>query len=161
MRICIGLSVMMMVGMALVPHTLVFGYTDEIELKTEEVWLAVKEVFKPYGFFKLDEEKRELRTQWIEDTVVRSRSLLPFGGFKEVRRTVNRRYQLSVKLKEIAGVVQVKINGKFQEQSREGRPQWTWRTVKPQSEDYDIERQYFFKILNHLQSRHPLDSSQS
>lgn len=130
-----------------------FAYTDEIDLKLEEVWPAAKEAFQFAGLHRVNEKKFSFETNWIEDTVERTRKLLPLKGLGEIKKTVKRRYQFKVKLKDIASVTQVKIQTKFQEQPADIRPQSLWRTVKPEYQDMQVEKRYFLKIIEQLEAR--------
>jgi len=129
------------------------AYTDEIELRLEEVWPEMKVFAERHGIHKIREDKHEFETNWMEDTVERTRKLLPVKNLGDIKKTVLRRYKFSVRLREIAGITKVEIRGKFQEQPRADRHVMNWKKVKPSTEDYYLEREFFFDFLEHLQTQ--------
>ncbi|HXV28610.1 MAG TPA: hypothetical protein VD913_06575 [bacterium] len=128
------------------------AYTDEIEAGVDEVWKAAQDVLKPYGIRKMLPEDKRLETKWIEDRVVRETRLLPIGPNKKLKHTNDRRYRIRVQLDEKPSGVEVKVKGRFQIKPTEDLPQLRWRAVvKPELADYDVERQFFFKILKRIE----------
>ena len=125
-----------------------YAYVDQVNVKAEEVWAAAQEVLKTYGFKKVDAQARRLETKWITDRVVRSRGLLK----KYASKTYERRYQIIVTVQQRDYDSEVSVRGVFQERPLENKQQlYLWKKYKPESADYDIERQTFMSILNRLE----------
>ena len=125
------------------------AYTDKMAVETPEVWKAVQAVAAPYGVRKADSKKYEIETRWIQDLVVRSRGLWKKLGTGE---NMQRRYRVKIRLKEEPYATEVGIHGVFQERSYGSGPAIPWRNIKPESEDYAVERDFFFKILKQLET---------
>jgi len=130
------------------------AYTDEIEANFDEVWKAGEQILQPYGIRNSKVDKKEMESKWIEDLVVRSRRLLPVGFKGKIHQTYQRRYRVRIQIKE--GVphqtVQLTVKGFFQIKPSDALPQRPWESVgKPQMVDYEIERNFFFKILHQIE----------
>ena len=129
------------------------AYTDEIQVSSDEVWKAAEEVFKPIGIHKFNPKKRIIESDWIQDHVKRSSRLFPVGPQTTVKRTYDRRYRVHVQINEDSPLqAQVVVKGRFQLSSPEPYAMPRWHSViKPTIEDYDIERDFFFKILRKIE----------
>jgi hypothetical protein len=128
------------------------AYTDAILASPDEIWKAAEEVLEPYGIHKSDAQKYFLETRWIEDRVPRKRNLLPVIQLSaRVKQTFERRYRIKVQISEVGNETQITIKGKFQDRPLAIHPQNRWRPAKPQFEDFDAERQIFYKILRQLE----------
>lgn len=126
-----------------------FAYSDEISAPLEEVWQGVQEAMKPYGIKKMDRDKNEIQSRWIEDRVKRSRGLLK----RVASQLYARRYRLKVRLKPLAHLTAVNVRGTFEERPLDSAPAVHWRSYKLQSSDYEVERDFFMQLLKTLQSR--------
>ena len=73
------------------------------------------------------------------------------GGGPTVTKTVRRRYRLRIVVEEKAQGSLLNIRGKFQERPFDDRPQTPWNKITPGTEDYQVERETFFKILEVMQ----------
>ena len=123
------------------------AYSDEISAPVEEVWQAVQETLKPYGMKKIDPQKNEIESRWIQDRVKRSRGIL-----KAVASQIyTRRYRLKIRLKPLAHLTGVEVRGRFEERPLDSPPSGKWRRYKLQAVDYDIERDFFMQILKGLE----------
>ena len=127
------------------PHALA-SYSDAIYVPQSEVWDAAKKVLGQKSFKKDDPKKGELETNWIEDQVVRRRGLLK----KIASKVYGRRYRIKLNLKQEKELTHVDIEGVFQEKSLDSVNS-IWRKIKPESEDYEIERTLFKKILHQIE----------
>ena len=125
-----------------------WGYSDEIAVPIDEVWQAATHVLSPRGIRKADAKKREIETQWVEDQAVRASGLLK----RYASRVVRRRHRVKVKLIEGANATQVILKGNFQIKSLDTPPGVPWESAKPQSGDYDVERDAFMKILKKIET---------
>ena len=141
-------ALLVWVGLLMMPSS-GWAYTDQITVKAEEAWQVAQNVLKSTGFKKLDPEKKVLETQWVHDRVLRKGK----GLLKLIAsQTYDRRYRLRVRVTQRAFDSEIEIRGTFQE-----RPmgpvssKLSWKQVRPQTEDFDIERALFMRILNHLQ----------
>ena len=130
------------------------AYRDEILTNSEEVWKAAKTALTPKAIQREDWDKKIIKSKWIEDYVTKQKEILPsgLGISKTIPNTVRRRYQLTIRLTETSTATEISILGNFQERPFTGVPsQLHWEKVSPSSEDYDIERALFFKILSELE----------
>lgn len=125
------------------------AYMDQVTVKAPEAWEAAKEVFRKTGFKKIDEKKYRFETKWIEDEVTRSRGLLKGIASQKYQR----RYRISVEIRQREYDSEIEIHGTFQERPLNINQQYlmTWQTVHPETEDYEVERQGFMRILGQLQ----------
>lgn len=114
-----------------------------VGVKMDEVWQASQQALEPYGIRKKDDAKRMIETKWTEDTVVRRRGFLK----KITAGRYRRRYRFQLQLKEKGPVLQIQIQGNFQEKSADSRGIDAWRKFKPESQDYELEKEIFKKIL--------------
>jgi len=146
--------VYLIAGVLLASPITTWAYTDEIALKTDEVWKAVQEVFEPHGISKAKKNSLKLESKWIKDHVIREKKILFLKP--TLKKNVERRYRFQVKLNEKAGRTEVIINGKFQERPHTNRPQTPWDTLKPKPEDHYLERTYFHKILKQIEKNRRL-----
>jgi hypothetical protein len=135
-------------GMLFLPFT-GFAYTDQITVKVEEAWSAAEEVLKPYGFHKIDPEAKTLETKWMKDRIVRKGK----GVFKNLTSaTYERRYRLKVKINPRAFDTEIEVRGVFQERPLAPNSNiFLWKKVRPRTEDFDVERNIFMRILNRLE----------
>jgi hypothetical protein len=126
-----------------------FAYTDQITVKADEAWQAAQEVLKTSGFHKLDHKTKTLQTKWIQDRVVRKGK----GVLKNfTSETVERRYRLTVRVIQRDFDTEIDIRGSFQERTMgNNHTSISWKKVRTQSEDLDIERAIFMRILNRLE----------
>ena len=130
------------------PHARAF-YSDEISASPDEVWRGVEKAMKPYGIRKSDFKKRRSESDWKEDQYVKSgKGLLHSIGSSVVRR----RYRFQVRLEENSFKTLVKIKGSFQEKPLDVPPGILWKPVKPDTDDLELERNFFMKILAELES---------
>jgi hypothetical protein len=127
------------------------AYTDDIQAPAEQVFKAAREVLEPFGIRKMDPEKKQIESQWIEDRVVRTRRLLPIGIKTKLKQTYDRRYRIQIECQETPPITRITVKGRFQVKLVEGYPISHWQLVKPQLVDYDAERDFFFKILRKLE----------
>ncbi len=133
------------------PATVLWAYTSVIALEMENVWQAALAVSKPLGMDNVDHEKWKIRTEWVEDEIKRSKKILPFTKKgPEIKRTYMRRYRLNVELRYVEGRCEVKIWGEFQQKPYSQDIRVHWKKIKPASEDYELERQHFYAILDYL-----------
>ncbi len=144
----------------LVSTSSVYAYTDKVAVETLEVWTAAREALKPYGIRNENKIKGEIESKWIYDRVVRSRSL---GFFKKmISENVDRRYRVRIHLKPEPFATEISVRGLFQDRSTGTGPLARWRKVTPGSEDYAVERDFFFKMIQALETlRHPSSASPS
>ena len=120
-----------------------WAYTDEINAKVEDVWKAAQEIFEPIGIHKKNEKKKTLESIWIQDDVVRSR-----GWLKKLdKQHFRRRYKIRGKFKQAYDFVKVEISLNVQDLPQSGVRENMWRSVKPDYQDYQIEKETFMKIL--------------
>lgn len=134
-------------------QTTAFAYLDEVLMTPDEVWTAAKTVMEPKGVRTENKAAYTLKSKWIEDYVRKEKNILPaaLGRGVTLRSTVRRRYQMAVELKELPTGTEIQISGKYQERPI-GAPehQARWKYVKPSTEDYELERALFFKILGEM-----------
>jgi len=124
-----------------------YAYTDDIQAESEELWQAVSDTFEIYGIHSQKPNKKVLTSHWIYDEVTRSRGL--FKGI--FRQNYDRRYRIKVTLiRADVKMISVEVRGAFQERSTGTGPSIPWKLIKPNSEDYQVEREFFIKILNQL-----------
>lgn len=131
-----------------------WAYTDVILIAPDELWKAIEEVMKPYGIKKMDSKKYSIQSKWVEDQVERKRPVIPILKTNiAVTQTSDRRYRIKISLEKVDLGTQIRIQGEFQEklQLMDGHPQNPWKKVKPQMADYNIERDFFYKILRQLE----------
>ncbi len=120
-------------------------YSDEIAVSQDEVWKAVQTALKPFGIRKINENKKTIETDWVQDRVRRSNRLL-----KNIpKQMYDRRYRMKVRLRDRAGDTMIEITGVFQQRIGT-RIQDPWELIKPTGDDLDIEQDFFMKILNQL-----------
>lgn len=125
-----------------------FAYTDQITVKAPEAWEAAKEVLKPRGVKKIDEENYIIETKWVTDRVVRSRGMLK----QFASQTYERRYRFRVKVTQRDYDTEIEVKGTFQERPHETNSSiLMWQSYRPEGIDYDVERQVFMQILNRLE----------
>ena len=126
-----------------------FAYTDQITVKADEAWQAAQEVLKKDGFDHLDSESKTLRTKWIYDQVVRKGK----GPLKKITSvTMERRYRMSVHVVQRPFDTEIEVRGNFQERTMgNNRTSISWKKVRTKSEDFDLERAIFMRILNRLE----------
>ena len=125
----------------------IFAYTDQITVKSEEAWQAVQDVLKNQ-IKTIDHNAKTLETKWVQDTIKRSRG--PFKAYTS--KTVDRRYQLKIKLVQRPYDTEIEIRGVFQERPHELEyHQLSWQKIHPEMADFDIERRVFMQILNRLE----------
>lgn len=137
----------------LVLQPMAFAYLDEVLMTPDEIWAATKLVLEPTGIVDENKASYTLKSKWIEDIVRKEKKLLPraVGGGPTMARTVRRRCQMTVVLKELPAGTQIQISGKYQERPLSApEHQARWKFVKPSTEDYELERLLFFKILREM-----------
>ena len=131
------------------------AFQEEILTSKNEIWTAAKTVLASHGgIAKENADKGILESKWVEDVVKKKRSILPeriAGGGPTVSQTVRRRYRLRVVVEEKAQGSAVSIQGTFEERPYNDRPQTPWNKITPGTEDYQVERDTFFKILEIMQ----------
>ena len=130
------------------------AFQEEILTDKAEIWTAAKKVLTPKGIAKENLDKGLLQSKWIEDVVVKKKSVLPSqigGGGATVSQTVRRRYRMRIAIEETAKGSTLSIQGTFEERPFDDRPQTPWNKITPSTEDYQVERQIFFKILESMQ----------
>jgi len=129
------------------------AYLDEVLMTPDEIWSAAKLVLEPTGIVVENKASYTLKSNWIEDIIRKEKKLLPraVGGGPSMARTVRRRCQMTVMLKELPTGTQIQITGKYQERPLSApEHQARWKFVKPSTEDYELERLLFFKILREM-----------
>ena len=124
-------------------------HTDEIAAPYDKVWQAAYEALKPYGIRKANRENLTLESRWIEDRVTRSRGLLSRVAPKQYLR----RYRFRIQLEKDYYSTHVKIGGTYQEKSTGAPPSVSWRTIRPEREEYQLERDLFMQILSRLEAQ--------
>ena len=130
------------------------AYHDEVLTTAEEVWKAAKTALTPKGIQHEDWNKKTIKSKWVEDYVTKQKELFPskLGIGKTIPSTVRRRYQFTIQLTETSTGTGISIMGNFQERPFSGVPsQLHWEKISPTSEDYELERTMFFKILGELE----------
>jgi len=129
------------------------AYLDEVLMTPNEIWEAAKTVLETPGIDVENKETYTLKSKWVEDYVRKERTVIPrqVGRGFTLTGTVRRRYQMMIVLKELPSATQIQITGKYQERPV-GAPehQARWKFIKPSTEDYELERQLFFKILREM-----------
>jgi len=125
------------------------AYQDLIASSPDEIWTAVQQVFEPHGVRTSKREQGEIESRWIKDRVVRQRRLLFIK--KSFKKNVERRYRVHVKLNGMPRGTEVVVKGKFQERPGTAHPQTRWQWVKPDIDDYGVEREFFYKILRQIE----------
>jgi len=143
-------SLLIILGLVSLPFS-AFAYTDQIALNIEEVWEAVNQMLLPHGIYKDSSEKKVIQSDWITDRVTLSKKPLPFKFVGEIKKSYERRYRLHIQLKEQDSKTQVIVRGLFQRRPIGIRPNVIWRRSKPTSEDYLVEKDFFFDLLEQLQ----------
>lgn len=141
-------KILLILSFALLPVCQpLYAYTDQITVKADEAWTAVQEVLKN-RIQKIDQEKKVLETKWKTDMVRRAR-----GPLKEyMSRTVDRRYRFKVTVTQRDYDSEIEIRGSFQERPHEPNSYvLAWEKVKPETEDFDVERALFMQILNRIE----------
>ena len=124
-----------------------FAYTDDIQGATvDDAWQAALKALGPKGVKEADEKKKVLVSRWMEDEVVRRNSL--FKGVTS--QSYRRRSQMEISLTEIPDGVHILIKGEFEEKPQDSPAQAPWRKLKMQTEDYDLERNLFMRILTQM-----------
>ena len=126
------------------------SYTDRIAVKADEAWPAVLQVLQPYGIQK-QKPMTEAQTNWIEDEVKRSRGVLK----KFFSANYSRRYRIDVALAEDLYETDIRIRGVFQERSADAA-MGPWRPTKMQRQDYEVEHEFFNKILHQIEANRTL-----
>ena len=142
--------------LALSSVTPLLAYSDKIAVPIEEVWQAANEALAPYGVRRVNEEKKHIESDWMEDRVLRSRGLLKNIAAKLYQRRYRIRIQLAP---EEDYATQVKIEGIFQERPLDAKPILSWRTVKRETADYKVEYDFFTKVLKQLETHRTPSSS--
>ena len=118
-----------------------------IGVEAEEVWKSLLKTAEPYGIKKKDEGKKKLETGWKEDYVSRNRGLLK----KVASQRYERRYRFKIQLKGEPLAANVEIKGVFQEREAGAPPQSPWRPVKPAAAEYEVEQEFFKKLISRLE----------
>ncbi len=131
------------------------AYTDEIGVLPEEVWKAAKEMAGPGGIDREDREKWELVTKWKEDRVRRRRGLLK----NYIHQTYDRRYKLKIHLEDKKLSTVVTITGTFEEKGFGAHRGTPWRSTDPEIEDLEVERRFFYKLLDQIKAQKQQSSS--
>ncbi|MCB9800298.1 MAG: hypothetical protein H6757_06030 [Candidatus Omnitrophica bacterium] len=132
-----------------------YAYTQKIITTPQEIWEAVRQVMEPHGIRKENSETWEIESKWIKDYARREKKILPdpiqIKQLPTVKQTVLRRYRMQVKLKDQSDGTQIKITGEYQEKPT-GTPAATvsWKRIKPSTEDYELERQFFYEVLKQM-----------
>lgn len=121
-------------------------YSDQILAPTDEVWDAGKEALKSFGIHKEKRDKGVMESDWIEEQIARSSGL--FKGITSRIYVLRYRIRLSIR-EENSGMTAIDIKGDFQEKPLDARPPMGWRKARP---DRDIEREFFHKILTHIET---------
>ena len=137
----------------LVLQPMAFAYLDEVLMTPDEIWSATKLVLEPTGIASENKASYTIKSKWMEDIIRKEKKLLPraVGGGPTMARTVRRRCQMTVVLKELPTGTQIQISGKYQERPLSApEHQARWKFVKPSTEDYELERLLFFKILREM-----------
>lgn len=125
-----------------------FAYTDQITVKADEAWAAVLRVFENQKLRKMDPQKMFLQTKWVEDEVVRRGP----GILKNyTSQTYDRRYRLSIQVVQREYDTEIQIKGSFQQRTMSPNNVVSWKRVKPKTEDFDIERATFMRILSRIE----------
>lgn len=130
-----------------------FAYLDEVLMTPEEVWRASKLVLETDGIRVENKENYTLKSRWIEDYVRKEKKIFPdaLGRGLTLPSTTRRRYQMTVVLTELPTGTQIQISGKYQERPISSpEHQARWKFIKPTTEDYELERILFFKILREM-----------
>ena len=122
-------------------------YTDEIALDSKRVWEAAHQALESYGIGKENPAKGTLESRWIEDLVRRSHKFLP----EAIKGSYLRRYRLVITLREEGGKTSVTIKGKFQQKDTGLPPAAPWLPISPKTEDYEMERNFFMKLIARLE----------
>src|SRR3989338_7550095 len=136
------LGILLAAVLGLLP-SLAFAYTDDVQAGIDEVWQAAGKVFSPAGIHKADENKKYLESRWMEDEVIRKNHL-----FKDITSQVYRRhYRMKISLSEAGENVQIGVKGDFEEKPKQSPVTAPWRKLKPEMQDYDLERVFFMRIL--------------
>lgn len=125
------------------PGSSALAYTDDVQARIDEAWQAVEKVLTPVGIYKKDEKKKYMQSRWMEDEVIRKNHL-----FKDITsQAYRRRYRMKVYLTEAGENIQIRVTGEFEQKPKQSPVTAPWRKLKPQMEDYDLERAFFMRIL--------------
>lgn len=136
----------LLIAVLALPTSFAFAYTDDVKTEVEEAWQAAGKVFTPIGIHKMDEKKKYIESRWMEDEVVRKNHL-----FKDITsQAYRRRYRIKVRLTESGENVQVRVTGEFEERPKQSPVTAPWRKLKPEMQDYDLERVFFMRILSQM-----------
>lgn len=126
-----------------------FAYTDQITVKADEAWQVAQEVLKVNGLDKVDHDNKTLRTKWVEDRVVRRGK----GVLKKITSvTMQRRYRMTVRVIQRPFDTEIEVKGDFQERTLGvNQTSYSWKKIRTKSDDFDLERAVFMRILNRLE----------
>ncbi len=123
-------------------------YSDEIGAPADEIWTAAHEALKSYGFRKEDKKNWEMETRWTEDRVKRSGGLLK----KFASQVYERRYRMKIHLLRKGDVTYLSVRGVFEIKPMHTGIAISWQKVRAQTPDYQMEQDFFMKILRQLET---------
>jgi len=155
------LFVLLILGTLLSPQGDLFAYTDQIGVSRDEALEAARDVFAPYGIRRDDPEKGIVQSNWIQDHVTRKSQ----GLLKDIfHQKFDRRYRITYEITEEDYAAVVRVTGKFQQKPSSARPNLPWQRIRPSSEDYLIEKNFFDSLLaqlahNKMQASNPSSES--
>ena len=147
-RGCSLYKVLFLILMLMLSPKIGWSYSDQIQVKADELWKAAYTAIQPYGIWKSNEKKKTIQSRWIEDQVVRSNGILK----NVTSQKVQRRYRLKVHLIEIGDTVLLDVKGLFQNKEFGTALASPWFNVSPKDKEYDVERDFFMKILKQLEA---------
>ncbi len=127
-----------------------FGYaefSDRIQVPVQEVWEAAHEAITLYGIDKEEPEKGKLRTEWIEERVVRSSGILK----KITKTTYVLNYRMEIQISQVEeGWSLVTVRGRYRQKALDAPMAARWKPARP---GRDLEREFFQKILIKLENK--------
>ena len=140
----------LLASMLCLPAPSVLAYDDDVQAGIEDVWQSACKLIQPIGIKKMDEKNKKLESKWTEDQIVQRNSLL-----KDITsQAYRRRYRMKISLREAGDNVHIEVRGEFEKKPVESPPQAPWRKLKKQMEDYDLERDFFMRILAQMAKDH-------
>ncbi|MFA6600458.1 MAG: hypothetical protein WC352_06815 [Candidatus Omnitrophota bacterium] len=141
------MAALLVLGVACVlPVSGAWAYQEEVGVMSDEIWKALHDMLGPGGIEREDRAKGEMLTAWKEDVVRRGH-----GRFEKwIKQTYRRRTQFRVRLMEKTYTTVIQINGSFGEQQLNGPSNSMWKSVKPQTEDYIQELDFFKAFMRQL-----------
>ena len=144
------LACVMAIVAALLPSAARTGAAieEEVGAPAPEIFHAAMAALTPYGIHKKDEEKFYLESKYIEDRVERREKHFFFKN----RRDYDRRYRVKITLTPWPRYAVVKVEVDPRYRSPDGNIAAPWRKLKEGRDGYELEREFFRRILAQLEA---------